>query len=99
MTFREQFHSLAAEDLSLQCAGIGKGHLLSIFQKILILLIRCVIALQDRICWLMDQDRSNLFFLPKKGRRKQGADDYYIICSLYGSVMLLFNPLPHKGKD
>lgn len=36
------------EDLSLQCVGIGKGDLLSLFQKILILFIRCVIALREQ---------------------------------------------------
>jgi len=39
------------------------------------------------------------FFLPKKGRQKQGADDCCIICALNVSVILLFKPLPHKGRD
>lgn len=39
------------------------------------------------------------FFLPKKGRQKQGTDDCCIICTLNILVMLLFKSLSHKGRD
>jgi hypothetical protein len=37
--------------------------------------------------------------LPKKGRQKQDADGCCIICALNILVILLFKPLPHKGRD
>ena len=40
-----------------------------------------------------------LYAVLKKGRQKQGADDCCIICALNVSVILLFKPLPHKGRD